>query len=48
MPYIVDTTRSVLQSSYPDLEYLIIDAGSSDGTLEYLRSMQDSRVRLKL
>jgi glycosyltransferase involved in cell wall biosynthesis len=48
MPYIVDTTRSVLQSSYPDLEYLIIDAGSSDGTLEHLRSIQDSRVRLEV
>jgi glycosyltransferase involved in cell wall biosynthesis len=48
MPYIVDTARSVLQSSYPDLEYVIIDAGSSDGTLEYLRGIQDSRVRLEI
>jgi glycosyltransferase involved in cell wall biosynthesis len=48
MPYIVDTTRSVLQSTYADLEYLIIDAGSSDGTLEYLRGIQDSRVRLEV
>ena len=48
LPYIVDTTRSVLQTPYPDLEYLIIDAGSSDGTLEYLRSIKDSRMRLEL
>jgi glycosyltransferase involved in cell wall biosynthesis len=48
MPYIVNTTRSVLQSSYSDMEYLIIDAGSSDGTLEYLQSIQDSRVRLQV
>lgn len=48
LPYIVDTTRSVLQSSYPDMEYIIIDAGSSDGTLEYLRGIQDNRVRLEV
>ena len=46
MPYIADTTRSVLQSTYSDLEYMIIDAGSCDGTLEYLRSLSDSRVQL--
>lgn len=48
MPYIVDTTRSVLQSTYSDFEYLIIDAGSTDGTLEYLRSIEDHRVHLEV
>src|ERR1035437_4892671 len=48
LPYIAETTRSVLQSSYSDLEYLIIDAGSSDGTLEYLFSLQDERVRVEV
>lgn len=48
MPYVVGTTRSVLQSTYGDLEYLIIDAGSTDGTLEYLHSIEDPRVRLEV
>ena len=48
LPYILDTTRSVLQSPCADLEYIIIDAGSSDGTLEYLRSIQDSRVKVEV
>ncbi len=48
LPYIIETTRSVLQSTYPDLEYLIIDAGSTDGTLEHLLSIEDERVRVEV
>lgn len=45
MPYIMETTRSVLQADCVDLEYFLIDAGSTDGTQEYLRGIADMRVR---
>ncbi len=36
--------RSVLSQGYPNLQYLVMDGGSTDGTLEVLRSYDD-RVR---
>lgn len=48
LPFVADTVRSVLQSSYPDLEYFIVDAGSEDGTQELLHGLRDSRVRFEI
>lgn len=48
LPFIKATINSVLGTSYEDLEYLVIDAGSNDGTLEYLHDIHDPRLRLEV
>ncbi len=38
--YIEETIRSVLLQGYPDIEYILIDGGSSDETVEIIRKYE--------
>lgn len=39
--FLEDTLRSVLDQDYPDLEYIVVDGGSQDGTAEILDRYRD-------
>jgi Glycosyl transferase family 2 len=38
--YLEETIRSVIQQNYPNLEYIVIDGGSTDGTVEIIGKYQ--------
>jgi len=44
---ILRSVRSVLNQTYPDFEFLIIDAGSTDQTSEVILNIDDPRIRYK-
>ncbi len=44
--YIENSVRSILNQTFKDFEYLIIDDGSTDNTLEKLQQINDSRIRI--
>lgn len=44
--YLATAIRSILAQSYRDFEFLIIDDGSLDGSVEIVKQFHDDRVRL--
>jgi len=46
MEYLPETVESILQQTFQDFEYIIVDDGSTDQTLKYLEQINDSRVNV--
>ena len=44
--YLEAAIRSILGQTFPDFEFLIIDDGSSDGSIAIVEAFQDERIRL--
>ncbi len=43
--YLPKTIPAILEQTFSDFEFLILDGGSTDGTVEYISNLDDSRIR---
>lgn len=46
MPFLPEALESLLTQTFSDFEILAVDDGSTDDSLEYLRSVRDPRLRI--
>lgn len=47
LPYLPQTLESVRAQTYPNIEIVLVDGGSDEPALKYLRSLQDLNVRVE-
>ena len=47
MPYLPEAIKSLLAQTFSDFELILIDDASTDGSLDYLQSLSDPRIRLQ-
>ena len=47
-PFIEETIRSVLLQGYPNLEYIVMDGGSTDGTVEIIKKYEPYLSHLRI
>lgn len=45
-PYVREAVQSILDQTYRDFEFVVVDNGSTDSSTETIRSFRDPRVRL--
>jgi len=43
--FITETIESILSQTYKNIEYIVVDGGSTDGTVGILKSYEDKRVK---
>ena len=46
MPYLAKSVESVLGQTMSEFEFIIVDDGSTDGTSEFLASLDDPRIKI--
>ena len=45
-PFVKASVKSILDQTYSDFEFLIINDGCTDETMDRIREFQDSRIRI--
>lgn len=44
--FILDTINSVLNQTYKNFEILVVDNGSNDNSIEFVKNIQDDRIKI--